>query len=403
MLRATHVTPFLRERAGELFVEPLADPEGRVTALLDRLCRLVRRLEGAPRATVVEALVRQERRVRDTARLRGIAKTLLDLCEFQPPAGAARAPELRTALFAERGRLWPPADSNLLAPYERAAAALELPVAEVERLLYADLPEARILARAPRLDGAALLARYNLELARAVLLGAVRVRITSAGGWRRLFTTAKLARLMYTVTRRPGRRYRIEVTGPAAEFVARRERYGSRLARLVPTLAGIRGAELDATVLRDGRELRYRLDLGALRQTRRRRRRYDSSWERALAEEFAAKLGEHRRGWSLHRESTPVAVGPDVFLPDFTLRHRDGREALVEVIGFWTPEYLEAKREKVRRAGLDNLILVIYEGLAAGGDWPDEVGAVVRFVNKPRIAPVLEAAERVARRPAGEG
>jgi hypothetical protein len=55
------------------------------STLLDRFCRLVRRLEGRPRVTVVEALRRQERRVRDSARLAGIAKTLLDLSEFVPP------------------------------------------------------------------------------------------------------------------------------------------------------------------------------------------------------------------------------------------------------------------------------------------------------------------------------
>jgi hypothetical protein len=56
----------------------------------------------------------------------------------------------------------------------------------------------------------------------------------------------------------------------------------------------------------------------------------------------------------------------ELFLPDFTLRHGDGREALVEVVGFWAPEYLERKLRKVAAAGLGNLILVVYQGLAAG-------------------------------------
>jgi hypothetical protein len=54
-------------------VDYLADPDGRVSALLDHFGRLVRRLEGRPRTMVIEALRRQERRVRDVARLAGIA------------------------------------------------------------------------------------------------------------------------------------------------------------------------------------------------------------------------------------------------------------------------------------------------------------------------------------------
>jgi predicted nuclease of restriction endonuclease-like RecB superfamily len=68
-------------------------------------------------------------------------------------------------------------------PYIEGALASSHPVADAERLLYADAPGARLLVRAPRLDGRKLLALYNLELARAVLLDAERVRLTARGGW----------------------------------------------------------------------------------------------------------------------------------------------------------------------------------------------------------------------------
>jgi len=29
-----------------------------------------------------------------------------------------------------------------------------------------------------------------------------------------------------------------------------------------------------------------------------------------------------------------------VFVPDFTFRHEDGTQACLEIVGFWTPEYL---------------------------------------------------------------
>jgi len=94
----------------------------------------------------------------------------------------------------------------------------------------------------------------------------------------------------------------------------------------------------------------------------------------------------------------------EIFLPDFTLRHRNGREALVELVGFWTPEYVEEKIRKVVAAGLENLILVVYRGLAAGEGASEPLesaapGRVLWFAKKPLIAPVLDAAERVAHLP----
>ncbi len=426
MLNRVHLAPFLRVENGTIRVEYLADPEGRVVEFLDRLCRLVRRLGGRPRATVAEALRRQERRVRDASRLAGIAKTLLDLCDFAPPPGAERAAEVREAVFLARGRRWPPVPGDRLVPYEEAGAALDLAALEAEHLLYADAPGARLLKRAPSLDGRALLARYNLELARAVLLDAERVRFTARGGWRGVFRAVKSARLMHTVTR-VGRSYQVEVTGPAAAFIVRSNRYGARLARVLPALMRAPGWRLEADVRRDGELLKF-----AVRSQPRaagekspiggeaRRARYDSKWERSLADDFRKRFGAVLDEWTLSRETAPVDAGDELFFPDFTLRHADGREALVELVGFWTPEYLEAKARKVEAARLDNLVLVVYRGLAVGGgagaassrgpSGKSERGAaldsltaaagmerVVWFTDKPRAAEVLKAAERWAR------
>ena len=43
----------------------------------------------------------------------------------------------------------------------------------------------------------------------------------------------------------------------------------------------------------------------------------------------------------MHREQR-------VFVPDFVLRHADGRHRLLEIVGFWTPEYLGAKLKTLR-------------------------------------------------------
>ncbi len=51
-------------------------------------------------------------------------------------------------------------------------------------------------------------------------------------------------------------------------------------------------------------------------------------------------------------------------IPDFTLRNQTGLEVYLEIVGFWTPEYLKKKIAKVRAANLDNLILAVSKQLA---------------------------------------
>ncbi|MCY7380979.1 MAG: DUF790 family protein, partial [Gemmatimonadaceae bacterium] len=258
MLTRSHVAPFLRVERGTVRLQYLTDTDGRVVRFLDRLCLLVRRLEGWPRERVVEALRRQERRVRDASRLAGIAKTLLDLCDFTPAAGSEHAPAIREAVFRARGQRWPPVPGDQRIPYEAAAVELGRMPDDVEHLLYADALGARVLARAPTIDGRALLARYNMELARAVLLDAERVRLTARGGWRGIFRAVKAARLMHVI-RRVGRSYEIELTGPAAAFIVRPARYGARFARVIPALARAPRWRLDAEVRREGAIVRFRV------------------------------------------------------------------------------------------------------------------------------------------------
>ncbi len=402
MLRRTHVAPFLMERDGALHVQFLTDSDGRVAAFLDRLLRLTRRLEGRPRRVVVEGLKRQERRVRDARRLDGLSRTILSLCRFSPPEGAERAEEVRGALFRARGRRWPPVPGEERTPYEEAGEELGLAPGDVERLLYADEPDAMLLRRAPRMSPEALLRRYNLDLARAVLLDAESVEVRARGGWKDIFRAVKLARLMHRIEPGSGEgAYRLELTGPAAAFVTRPRRYGIRFARIVPALVRAPGWELRARILWEGRKLTYRLSSDpAIAARPGGRPRYDSAWEADLAREFREKIGPERDGWRLRRESTPVLLGEELFLPDFTFRHADGREALVELVGFWTPEYLDEKVRKVRAAGLEHLVLVVFRGLAASreeGELESLPGELVWFRDRVRIGPVMEAVERVAR------
>jgi len=67
----------------------------------------------------------------------------------------------------------------------------------------------------------------------------------------------------------------------------------------------------------------------------------EESYDSSVEEEFATQ-SESREGWELVREPDPLPVGRQVMIPDFLLR-KNGLEVYLEVVGFWTPEYLEDK------------------------------------------------------------
>ncbi|HEW98068.1 MAG TPA: DUF790 family protein, partial [Beggiatoa sp.] len=126
---------------------------------------------------------------------------------------------------------------------------------------------------------------------------------------------------------------------------------------------------------------------------------FDSRLEADFAAEFEAKYGGAKRKWILAREDELIVVGDTVMIPDFSLtHHKDGRRALIEIIGFWHPQYLQRKLQKVRQAGRKDLILLVYSSAnVAEGVFEDiSAGEVLTFTKKPVLKDVLAAVERCA-------
>jgi predicted nuclease of restriction endonuclease-like RecB superfamily len=145
--------------------------------------------------------------------------------------------------------------------------------------------------------------------------------------------------------------------------------------------------------------LRYRLDSRiGLRSHYPASGVFDSRLESDFALEFESKYGGAKRKWILAREDEIIPLGDTVMIPDFSFTHvKDGRRALLEIAGFWHPDYLRRKAWKMRQAGRRDLILLAYEGVnSSAGRWADVPGEVLMFKNKPVLKDVLAAIERRA-------
>lgn len=94
---------------------------------------------------------------------------------------------------------------------------------------------------------------------------------------------------------------------------------------------------------------------------------YDSNIEKTFSQKFEL----FNTGWSIEREPEPlITKSKTAFIPDFILTKHENK-VLVEIIGFWTREYLERKIKKISQIieNYDNpnfyIILIInFENMA---------------------------------------
>ncbi|MGH2638938.1 MAG: DUF790 family protein, partial [Rhabdochlamydiaceae bacterium] len=62
-------------------------------------------------------------------------------------------------------------------------------------------------------------------------------------------------------------------------------------------------------------------------------------------------------GWALRREPEPLIAGRHVLIPDFSLE-KYGFKIFMEIVGFWTKEYIERKLSKLASLSPDVRIIV---------------------------------------------
>ena len=124
---------------------------------------------------------------------------------------------------------------------------------------------------------------------------------------------------------------------------------------------------------------------------------YDSSVEQS----FAEKWGDiPRDGWRLIREDELLCRDQKVFVPDFVLQHDSGRRVLLEIVGFWTPEYLSAKAATLRAFSDEMILLAVADSVQHAIPGDIDLPTVV-FKRAPTIKSVLGLANQTSF-PAGE-
>lgn len=346
----------------------------------------------------VERLFTEERDC-PARRIAAFCKLLDEAAEFDTDrrGDAARLRQRVFALAAKSHPLVTQAilltDSEAARVREAIAAATGASWETIEERLFADVIELhRMIRFEGYADGRALLARYNVAQVQAALYDATEVTIAARANLKEMLRAAKLAGLLHTCRRTAGGGWELRLDGPASVLRETR-RYGVAMARFVPSLLACSQWSLRARIrTRFGTTASLELSsTSGLRSEVVPLAPFDSSLEEELARRWGS---EPREGWRLERETEIIARGQSLFFPDFVLQHEDGVKVLLEIVGFWTPEYLEAKRRSLAMLEGERFIVVVPERLArnANLDGPFEV---VTFKTALRIPPILEALERL--------
>ncbi|AUV81894.1 hypothetical protein C2R22_09735 [Salinigranum rubrum] len=355
---------------------------------------------GETRTTLETALEGVEREVEDFKLVRGFAALLDREATFE--TRSALPPErARRAAFEASEAVGVASEEERQRALARAADSLGSTVGAVEASLYADREVNQVLTRFDSpWDPDDLLDRYNLSLAQTALFDATEVRVRSSDP-RALVSAVKRLRLMYEIRRVDGER-EVVVTGPDALF-RRTRRYGTAFARLLRTLVKAPEWRLDATIDDRGTERTLSLsdsDLTLPADEPLAEPTFDSGVEA----DFAARFRGLELDWEVTREPEALATGNRVMIPDFAFDYRpagsaeatefdsnpEGFRVYFEIMGFWTPDYVEKKLTQLAEVEDVELLVAVDESLGVGEEVTARDHRVVPYSGHVRVKDVVD-------------
>jgi hypothetical protein len=356
-----------RSRAGKIRPVYVPVDHAHVTLASDLVEGFQKHL-GRRKGELLEALERYEGLGYDYRLIRGLSTLLERRCSFQAESQIDPR-EARRRVFAKANRHALVATEEVKkAVVSGAASTLRISPQQLEASLWSDLDEELVLKDFMPIAGEDLLRQYNMSLTQTLLFKATAMEFEAGGNYKQIFRRIKYLGLMYTVQKEDGS-FKVTVDGPMALFKLT-DRYGTSLAKLLPTVVEAGEWRLKATIVGGERHspriLQLELDSSDVGDSVRspsaepaeERSVFDSSVEERFARSFEAA----GTGWRLRREPEPFVVGRHVMIPDFSFE-KDRMKAYLEVVGFWTEEYLAKKVQKLKEVRASNMVVAVDKSL----------------------------------------
>jgi predicted nuclease of restriction endonuclease-like RecB superfamily len=337
---------------------------------------------------------------------------------------------------------------------QKAAKKLSISVPKLEKALWADLEENQVLQSFLYISPAELLKQYNISLTQALFFRAIDFDIWIRDDFQTILRNILRSGLMYSLDQDTGdntgekedgkqgndekKRYEelkdvhLHIEGPASLF-RMSERYGNSFAKIFPILMKSKGWRLKAGILYKGYQGKSILEFtlkdsdevfkpvsektrcleacySELQLNERKEgdvtgkevktgfsknetetleddteiETYDSTIEHIFSN---LSLGS----WKIKREPTIFKAGKYAFVPDFSLE-RDGMKVYLEIVGFWTPEYLAKKIKKLKEVKEPVILLINRRLKCSEKDFPAQ--EVIFFDRKIPINEVMKVLKK---------
>ena len=358
--------------------------------------------KGVSKAKLDENLLKIEAKYTDYKLVRGICHLLEQRCEYALPNAAftldrnniaISAINLRRKIFEESSRKgYAVTEDERKQILQKFASESDLTTNELEIAMWADLDKNKYLKNFESLSPLQLISWYNISILQSLLLNCVKLEFSVYGGftWKKILRKVKQLGLMYFLhhennlesesnrqTRsqdkvfngKKDKRVVCTVEGPLS-IVRLTDRYGMAMAKLIPLIIFTDIWSIDAIILRksiSGVRKTYRfqisskdkdlplfdaskvqlqpesnMDSGSL---------YNSAldnFDSIVEKKFMDKFLKFSIGWNLIREPDPLILSNGkAFIPDFVFEKYEIKVYL-EIVGFWTSEYLKRKLEKIK-------------------------------------------------------
>jgi hypothetical protein len=265
--------------------------------------------------------------------------------------------ELRRKIYQASAKLGLPTNSQQrVRMMETVAVELNATLEEVEQFFYADLETELILNKFDPLLPKDLLEEYNLSLTQTLLFDSIELSFSASGNWQSIFFAIKRLGLIYDASKNG--RFWVKIDGPASLFKLTR-RYGTAIAKLLPVIVANPEWTVEAKILwRYTNEIcTFKVESWKHGALLKRPELSPVSYDSAIEEDLALRFEALKSGWRLKREPEPVLAGRQVIIPDFSLE-KEGVKIYLEVVGFWTLEYLLRKIEKLKKVEVPMLVMV---------------------------------------------
>jgi hypothetical protein len=333
---------------------------------------------------------------------RGLAKLLLDRCEFDT--------ESESEPIALRRRIWEASAKvhreSIGKSFDRTDVIQRIldehacDAEAIEKQMYADLKDQQVLREFRSCAPAWLLQRYNVSLAQSVLLRATSMEVAlgkqPVSKYREVFRKIKFFQLMHQVEGTAATGYTIRLDGPLSLFKSS-QKYGMQMANFLPTLLHCEKWKLSANLLWGKKKVERRFRLSP-RQNLRPHTRLTGQWQPAEMTWLLEQFPKLDSDWTISNDAEIIDLGGrGIMIPDYVFEHIDGRRVFMEAFGFWRRSAAQSRLDTLREHGPDNFILALSKDLFTGEeDYSDLPGEVYVFRSAPIAREVLKVLEEMS-------